>query len=224
MTRSYGGGPEGRKDKQPDLRPDGGETGPGWERRLDSLSRYSADEDTLVEPIRVDFGKRLVAGIIDLFAAYVIGAIAALIPFLNMVLQLQIVMLVVLIGRDWIYDGRGLGKNLMGLQVVDIKTGLPCSLMQSVKRNIIMFGPPLVLYIINLVLGILISLKVPAVAGVAGFTSQTISTVGFIYVMIVIPYEAYRAYKRDDGMRLGDQIAGTAIIEAPMNFSHLFPR
>ena len=83
MTRSYGGGPEGRKDKQPDPRRDVGDQGRNWEQRLDSLSRYSADEDTLVEPIRVDFGKRLVAGIIDLFAAYVIGAIAAMIPFLN---------------------------------------------------------------------------------------------------------------------------------------------
>jgi hypothetical protein len=223
MTRSYGGGPpERRKDQDPELR-EGDQSKPAWERKLDSLSRYSTHEETAVEAVKVDFGKRLVAGMVDLTLAYLIGQVLVLVPLINDVVSLQLVMVVVLIFRDWFYEGRGVGKNLMGLQVVDMRSGRPCSMFQSVKRNIIMFGAPFVLYIIIAVLQILRLLQVPHIEVVAGPTLQIINGIGFLFIIAAIPYEAYRAYNREDGRRFGDQFAGTTIVEAPMDFSHLIP-
>src|SRR6185437_93754 len=51
-----------------------------------------------------------------------------------------------------------------------------------------------------------------------------VNGVGGAYVLLVIPYETYRVYHREDGRRFGDQFAGTAIIEAPMDFSQPIPR
>jgi hypothetical protein len=219
MTRSYGGGPERQKKKQPDLRA-GDE--PEWQRKLDSPSVSSPDE-SLIEPVRIDFGKRMVAGIIDLMCAYGINVVIGLIPFVNQILAFQLVMVLVLIVRDWFYEGRGIGKNLMGLQVVDIRTGQPCSLIQSIKRNIIMFGPPLVLYIIITVLNVMRLFKLPGVTMISGIGMDIINNLGFLYLLIVIPSEAYRAYNRADGRRFGDDFAGTTIVEAPMDFGSPIP-
>jgi uncharacterized RDD family membrane protein YckC len=227
MTRSYGGGPpERQKKKQPDLRADSdnNQSEQSPQRRLDSPSRYSqtGDGESLIEPVRIDFGKRMVAGIIDLLCAWGCGVIVGIIPFVNQVLAAELTMVVFLLIRDWLYGGRAVGKNLMGLQVVDVESGYPCSLMQSVKRNIVMFGPPLVLYIIITVLNILRIFKLPGLQAVSTVMS-VLQQLGFIYLIIVIPYEAYRAYNRPDGRRFGDQFAGTSIVEAPMDFSSPFP-
>jgi uncharacterized RDD family membrane protein YckC len=229
MTRSYGGGPEKQKETEPELReaatPQGG--APDWERKLDSLSRYSEDSETTVKAVRVDFGKRLVAMIIDMFAAYLIAQAIGLIPLLNVVVPTYLVLVLVLLIRDYFFEGRGLGKNLMGLQVVDVMTGHPCGLMQSIKRNIILLGPLLVLYIITLVLqiiGAFFHQFLDVVGPVMGATLQIVNGVSSIYVLLVVPYEAYRVYSRADGRRFGDQFAGTAVIEAPMDFSKPLPR
>ena len=224
MTRSYGGGPDRQRNKKPELRAGAPEVRTGWEDKLDSLSRYQKDEETAIQPIRIDFGKRLVAGIIDLFAAYLAGMVVAIIPFVNDFVTPQLSMTLVLLVRDWCFCGRGVGKNLMGLQVVDIKTGDACSLAQSIKRNIIMFGPLLVLYIAMTVVRILNVVHVPGMFAVSQTLQEIINSLGFIYVMLVIPYEAFRAYNRADGRRFGDLFAGTAIVEAPMDFSQPIPR
>jgi uncharacterized RDD family membrane protein YckC len=221
MTRSYGGGPERQRNKEPELResPEG-----GWERKLDMLSRYSPDEDTVIQPVRVDFGKRLVAGIIDLFGAYLVGLVVALIPIVNDFVTPQLSMTLVLLVRDWFFEGRALGKNLMGLQVVDIKTGAPCGLLQSIKRNVVLLAAPLALYFIMGIIRVVAAFHIPGMPTVSAALLQIINTIGFLYVVIVIPYEAVRAYNREDGRRFGDLFAGTALVEAPMDFSSLLPK
>jgi uncharacterized RDD family membrane protein YckC len=224
MTRSYGGGPDKQKETEPELRE---AATPDWERKLDSLSRYSEDSETTVKAVRVDFGKRLVAIIIDMFAAYLIAQVFGLIPLLNVIVPSYLVLVLVLLIRDYFFEGRGLGKNLMGLQVVDVMTGYPCSLVQSIKRNIILLGPLLVLYIITLVLQIVGAFfhQFLDVVGPALVTFlQVVNSISSIYVLLVVPYEAYRVYSRADGRRFGDQFAGTAVIEAPMDFSKPLPR
>lgn len=220
MTRSYGGGggPDKQKKKQPDLKADDGQS-TFSQRKLDSPSVVPHEDETATQQPSVEFGKRLVAGGIDLLAGYLVGMVVMLIPFVNAVLCVQLVMVALMIVRDRFYAGRGIGKNLMGLQVIDIRSGQPCSLVQSIKRNIIMFGPPLVLYIVIMVLQIMRMFKVPGVSTVADIGLSVMNTLGFVYVVIVIPYEAYRAYSRSDGRRFGDQFAGTVIAEAPMDFS-----
>lgn len=220
MTRSYGGGPDRPpKDKQPDLR----EGSPDFESRLDSLSRYRADEETKVQSVRVDFGKRLVAMIIDVFAAYLVSSLVSLIPFAGIFVTANLIMVLALVFRDFFFEGRGVGKNLMGLQVVDVKTGMPCTFMQAGKRNIVIFGPLLVFFLVAVVTQLGSSLlHLPS--SVVDIVFQIINTAGMLYIVVAIPYEAYRVYSRADGRRFGDQFAGTAVVEAPMDFSKPMPR
>jgi uncharacterized RDD family membrane protein YckC len=51
-----------------------------------------------------------------------------------------------------------------------------------------------------------------------------INIVGMIYVAIVLPLESYRAYSREDGLRIGDELAGTTIVDSTMDFSNPFNR
>ena len=216
MTRSVGGGgPEWEpRDKEPELREDS----PEWERKLDGLSRYSKNAQTAITPVRVDAGRRLVAAIIDIAAANVIAVVIGMLPFINVFLPYQLIMVLFLLVRDFFFAGRGIGKNLMGLQVVDVMTGAPCSIVQSIQRNIIILGPILALFVL---VSILKFVPIPAITDTA---MNIINLVGTIYTLAVIPYEVYRVYARADGLRFGDQLAGTALVEAPMDFSKPVPR
>jgi uncharacterized RDD family membrane protein YckC len=223
MTRSYGGGPDRPprdRDKQPELR----ESEPDFDSRLDSrLSRYEADEDTRVQAVRVDFGKRLVALIIDVGAIYLGASVVNLIPFAGGIVTQNLVTVLLLLTRDYFFEGRGLGKNLMGLQVVDVKTGFPCSFVQAVRRNIVILGPLLLFSVIVILVNIIDSF-VHMPGNVHEAIYQVVNTIGALWPLVIIPYEAYRVYSRADGRRFGDTFAGTAVVEAPMDFSKPVPR
>jgi hypothetical protein len=237
MTRSYGSGPGGPggyepnprdKDQPPELQEVdadadhdlGTPAAPtaGWAGKLDRMSRYSASAKKAITPVRVDTGKRLVALIIDVAAAVLIAEIVSLLPVVNNFFVQDITIALVLLCRDYFFGGRGVGKNLMGLQVVDVMTGEPLSFIQTLKRNLVILGPILILFILKLVLHII---PVPVVTDAVW---QILTVAGEIYVLFVLPYEAYRVYTRADGTRFGDQLAGTAVIEAPMDFSTPLPR
>jgi uncharacterized RDD family membrane protein YckC len=207
----------------------------GWETRLNRLSRYSAQEQQ-IDAVRVDFGRRLVSLMLDMVAAYMLSAFLSVLPFINAFVTTTLVLTVVMLVRDYFFAGRGVGKNLMGLQVVDVRSGHPCSLIQSVKRNVIILGPLLVMQVIMFVLRITNSFTSGPVTDDAmghaiGFLRSIsdalpglVNLLGGIYVMAVLPYEAYRVYNRADGRRFGDVFAGTAVIDAPMDFSSPLPR
>lgn len=220
MTRSF-------KGQDPDSEP---ENKPSWQSKLDriqSFSRYSSEE-IAVEPQKTDTGKRLVAFIIDAGVGYCAGLMLACVPLVKDVLHPPITMILYLVIRDSLFQGRGIGKNLMGLQVVDLKSGAGADLITSIKRNIVIFGPALlvtlVLSILKLIPGALIDQYIP---NATSFLNQSvlgiINLIGSGYTLVVIPYEVYRTFTRDDGMRWGDQFAGTTIIEAPMDFSNPLP-
>src|SRR5215470_11634501 len=140
MTRSYGG--SGRRPTRGD-RPTGDA---GRE------PQPAAEQQQAIQPVRVDLGKRAVALVIDVAAGYFIGIMVALIPFVNTFLPINATMVVYLLTRDFFFAGRGIGKNLMGLQVVDVMTGRPCDLLQSLQRNFIMLAP----YVALLAVGVLL--------------------------------------------------------------------
>lgn len=209
MTRSFGG-PGGR----PSDDRSGGRTGRGAPREPQQQPPRQAG----IEPDRIEIGKRLVALIIDFFACYLVGAAVALVPFLNTFLPLPTVMILVFLCRDFLFEGRGVGKNLMGIQVVDISSGQPCSLLQSVQRNIVLVAPYVVLTLFDSVL------RFVPIPWINETVRNIINLVGMVYCAVVIPIEGYRVYNRQDGLRIGDDIAGTALVEAPMDFSTLLPR
>lgn len=86
---------------------------------------------------------------------------------------------------DGLFDGRSIGKRLMGLRVVSV-TGEPCSMKESIIRNAPL-GAGLLLY------------KVPLV--------------GWIFVVAVSALEFLILLGSKDGMRLGDELAKTLVME-----------
>ena len=171
-----------------------------------------------VQPVRMDLSKRGVALVIDFAASYLVGVIVALIPFVGTFVPTQFAMVIFLLCRDFFFEGRGIGKNLMGLQIVDQATGQPPDLLQSVQRNIVILAPFVVLQVINLVLSFI------PIPWLNQAVVNLVNIVGMLYCVIVIPIEAYRVYSRPDGKRIGDEIAGTALVEARMDFSRFLPR
>jgi uncharacterized RDD family membrane protein YckC len=159
----------------------------------------------------------IVCYIIALTTAYLIAVVSALIPFISGLLELQTVMGLMFLTRDFFFAGHGFGKNLMGLKVVDTTTGDPPTLLQSVLRNIILIAPFVAFQIIVTILKF-----VPFV----WLDSAVIELCKFIctaYILIVLPMEGYRTLTRADGLRKGDELANTQIVEAAMDFSHFLP-
>jgi uncharacterized RDD family membrane protein YckC len=219
MSRSFSGPPDPEDDKQAEQvsesMPPAEETAP-LSRRLNfsSINKYRDDEHLAVEPVQVGIGKRLVAGVIDVMAGYLLQLVVNCIPLINVYIHDQLPLVGFLIVRDALFNGRGVGKNLMGLQVVDIKTGQPASFLQSIKRNMVVFGPYVALYLVNLLVAIVPNEMVTSVV------TNVVTGAGSVYTLAVIPYEVWRVYSRADGLRWGDQFAGTATIPADMDFSN----
>ena len=217
MTRSFGGGGRqgGRGGGPPGGRPGGQRPGGQQGGQQFEEPQQSPSTEMIVRP---EFGKRTVAIVIDFAACYFIGAAFAMIPFLSAFIPLQFVMVMLLLSRDFFFEGRGIGKNLMGLQVIDAASGQPCSLVQSIVRNAVLIAPFLVLQILSLVL------KFVPIAMVTETIVNLVTLAGMIYCAVVVPLEAYRVYSNPAGTRFGDDFAGTAIVEAPMDFSRILPR
>lgn len=187
----------------------------------DSYGEYqddTQDSEADITSERVEFKKRVVALIIDFLVCYLLAMGVMLIPYVNSFVSLELVMSCFLLVRDYAFEGRGIGKNLMGLQVVDDASGDPCSLKQSLIRNIVLIAPYALTQIITAVLRLV---PYPTV-------NQIITNINWgicgLYVLVVFPMEVYRSYSRSDGLRFGDELAGTAVVESAMDFSKPLPR
>ena len=223
MTRSFGGpgGRQGGRGGGPPGRPGGRGAGgqPGSQSGGQQYNDPAAPEREDAGPaVRPEFGKRTVALVIDFAACYFLSAAISMVPFISAFLPLQFTMVMLLLSRDFFFDGRGIGKNLMGLQVIDAASGQPASLVQSIVRNSVLLAPFLVLQVLQLVL------KFVPVPMLTEAIVNLVTLVGMVYSAVVIPLEAYRVYSNPSGSRFGDDFAGTGIVEAPMDFSRPLPR
>lgn len=182
-------------------------------------SAHRAAPETSGEPGVVDPKRRgiaLMADVILFFAVTmlispIIAFISTFIPF--QIITFELIMILLLLVRDYQYQGRGIGKNLMGLQVVDYSTGLPPSLLQSVKRNMLFF-------VATLLMGLVALLKyLPIDKTAMLLVSQIVGFVCSAYVLVLIPAECYFALRGAGGRRIGDKFANTHVIESSMDFS-----
>jgi hypothetical protein len=103
-----------------------------------------------------------------------------LIPFIGGFVNITLVLTLIFLVRDFFFEGRGIGKNFMGLQVVDRASGLPPTLLQSVQRNIVLIAPCLVSQVIAL------ALRLVPIPFVDHFVKEIVNIVGMIYVVIVL--------------------------------------
>lgn len=143
----------------------------------------------------------------------IVVVINFIIPHIGKVITQQMICVAVLLIRDYFYQGRGFGKNLMGLQVVDFTTGKPPSLFQSVKRNIPFYVPFFVIGIVSIIKFL------PFGGSINIVVFNAVYWVCTAYVILLIPYECWLALKGEGGRRLGDKFANTVVIESSMDFS-----
>jgi uncharacterized RDD family membrane protein YckC len=86
---------------------------------------------------------------------------------------------------DGLFDGRSLGKKIIGLRVVSVDADKPCSFRDSILRNSI-FG--------------------------IGYLLYQIPWFGWVFIVIAIVLEFIILLGSKNGMRLGDEIAKTRVV------------
>lgn len=87
---------------------------------------------------------------------------------------------------DGFFDGRSVGKKLLKIQVVSADTDSPCTFKDSILRNSTF---------------------------AVGYVLWIVPFIGWIFILIISAVEFLLVLGSKDGMRLGDEIAKTAVIE-----------
>ncbi len=152
--------------------------------------------------------KRLVALIIDLTVCFLASLVITVIPIVNHYISWAVVFLILFLIKDALFDGRGIGKNILGIKLIDSENTTVISYKQSIIRNLVLVLP---LLVYNLVLPI-IALFVKS-ASVLDLINNIIIWVGALYFAIILLSEGYKVFILNDTLRLGDQMAKTNIIE-----------
>ena len=124
---------------------------------------------------------RLIAKAVDLFIVLILGALFY--PF-----GLILALFYLGIG-DSLYGGQSVGKLIMGFAVISLEDGKPCSVKQSIIRNL--------------------PLTIPLAFAVIPPWGMIICTLLLFPLMLL---EVYLLYKLDSGHRLGDVMADTTVI------------
>jgi uncharacterized RDD family membrane protein YckC len=129
---------------------------------------------------------RVIARIIDLI---VVGALFEIVPKAGFFAAIAYLLI-----ADGLFDGRSIGKKLVGLRVVLIGSGDICGYRESILRNFI-FAIAFLLFVILReipILGIVLSIAIP---------------------VLILSVEGLILLGSENGMRFGDEIAKTRVIE-----------
>jgi uncharacterized RDD family membrane protein YckC len=87
---------------------------------------------------------------------------------------------------DGFFDGRSLGKKLIRIKVLSARTNAPCTFRDSILRNSTL---------------------------AAGYIFWLLPWIGWIVLFLISVLEFVLILGSKDGIRLGDEIAGTIVIE-----------
>ena len=135
----------------------------------------------LRSPIRVAQLSRLIAKAIDLFLCVILSFIFY---------PLGVILSIVYIGfSDSLQNGQSVGKKFMGFSVISLEDGKPCTLKQSIVRNLPIMIPLLF-----------------AIVPLWGWIIAILTGIPLIAL------EVYLLYKLDSGHRLGDVMADTSVM------------
>ncbi|HWR59569.1 MAG TPA: RDD family protein [Thermodesulfovibrionales bacterium] len=125
---------------------------------------------------------RIFAKVLDFI---VIAAVAEIVPKAGFYAGLAYLLI-----SDGLFEGRGIGKLLIGLRVVSTEHNEPCTVKESIVRNAFL-GAGLLPY------------KIPLIG----------SWIGWIFILLVCAVEFLILLGSKEGMRLGDEFARTTVVE-----------
>ncbi|MDO8446156.1 MAG: RDD family protein [Deltaproteobacteria bacterium] len=91
---------------------------------------------------------------------------------------------------DGFFDGRSLGKKMIGMRVVNLRTGMPCNFKDSILRNI-----PIA--------AVVMFALIPILGWILLFTAG----------LVIMLFESYLIYSDEGGIRIGDIFADTQVID-----------
>ena len=117
----------------------------------------------------------------------------------------SLVSLAYVLGRDVIAGGRSLGKQFQGIRVVTT-AGTPLALMDSVRRNAI-FAVGAALGVLSAALGL-----IPCLGAIVNCLLSPLYFLGFVVSLGVAIFEMIKISQEPDGIRMGDQMAGTRVV------------
>lgn len=160
------------------------------------------EEKAVVGYKKADVVKRFVAYLID---AIISGIVASLIPFIGGLSACAYMLL-----RDGLdfTQNRSIGKMALNLKPIVVETGANCDLITSAKRN----WPLAVGYLPSIFFKRFL-IGIPFVSAVSSVIFWVISVLFFIPFLIYTIIEAVLIFTDKKGLRLGDKMAGTQVIE-----------
>ena len=128
-------------------------------------------------------------------AGLLLRAIAKILDFIIIAAALEIIPkagffagLVYLLIGDGLFDGRSLGKKLIGIKVVSVDAQKPCTFRDSILRNST-FG--------------------------MGYLFYNMLWFGWIFILAVTVFEFVILLGSRNLMRIGDEIAKTIVVDSP---------
>jgi hypothetical protein len=121
---------------------------------------------------------RSVAKAIDFI---LVAAVAELVPRAGFFAGLLYILI-----SDGLFEGKSIGKKLVRLRVVSLKDNGPCSIRESILRNLIF---------------------------AAGLALWQIPLAGWVFLALIIAFELVVMIGSKDSMRLGDEVAKTVVID-----------
>ena len=117
---------------------------------------------------------------------------------------MMVVTALIFMARDYLWRGIAFGKHLLGLRVVDTKSGKAPGFIQSVVRNSVL-ACPVLLYLIFIDLH-----SYQCLTGF-GVLTEYVNGMAFAYLTIIAVIE-FVLIAGGTGRRLGDRLAGTSVV------------
>jgi len=152
----------------------------------EKIEPVSAGETEGQTPEKPEIFNRYLAKFIDLLLVLALAKLDRVFGFIAPLAGVTYILI-----SDGLFEGRSLGKNLVGLQVMIERDGLlPCNFKHSTLRNL-----PIGVVVLFLV--------IPFWGWVLFFTLG----------LVILGVEAYQIYQDPSGLRLGDLIAETRVLE-----------
>jgi uncharacterized RDD family membrane protein YckC len=154
-----------------------------------TVSLYEQTFDRPEDLTKAKFINRIIAKTIDFI---IVAALFEIIPKIG-----YFAGLIYLLIADGLFEGRSIGKRLIGLKVIYYNSSnkaIACGFKESIFRNF----PFVIGYILSGIFGI-----VPLIGWIFSF----------VIIFIILAFESLVMLGSENGMRLGDEMAKTQVVE-----------